>query len=218
MLPSGMRERIGRRLWLSVMSGSVRQESVLLPWPPTLEQRHLENCRVAASREILIAKLHLPQGCRIAEVGVFKGDFSRHLFDTCHPAELHLIDLDLRSHRIAERFQPEIAAGRIILHEGDSSAVVRQFSEGYFDAIYVDGDHSYDGVRRDIDAAAARIAERGVLIFNDYTYWSPCECMRYGVMQAVNEFCLNTNWEVAYFALDGYMYCDIAIHRKDRSG
>jgi hypothetical protein len=42
--------------------------------------------------------------------------------------------------------------------------------------------------------------------------------MRYGVMQAVNEFCLNTNWEVAYFALDGYMYCDIAIHRKDRSG
>ena len=204
MLPSGMRERIGRRLWLSVMSGAVRQESVLLPWPPTLEQRHLENCRIAASREILIAGLHLPGGpVASLKSGVFKGDFSRHLFDTRQRAD-DPIHLDLRSHRIAERFQPEIA-GRIILHEGDSSAVVRQFSEGYFDAIYVDGDHSYDGVRRDIDAAAPRIAERGVLIFNDYTYWSPCECMRYGVMQAVNEFCLNTDWEVAYFALERHV-------------
>ena len=58
-------------------------------------------------------------------------------------------------------------------------------------------------MRRDIDAAAPRIAERGVLIFNDDTYWSPCECMRYGVLQAVNKFCLNTDWEVAYLALDG---------------
>ena len=33
-----------------------------------------------------------------------------------------------------------------------------------------------------------------------------------------NEFCLNTDWEVAYLALDGYRHCDIAIHRNNRSG
>ena len=169
-----------------------------------------------ASREVLIAKLQLPRGCRIAEVGVFKGAFARYLFDTCQPAELHLIDLDVRSHGLAERFRSEIAAKRIILHEGDSSEVVKQFPDGYFNAIYIDGNHSYDGVRRDIDAAAPRIEEPGFLVFNDYTYWSPCECMRYGVMQAVNEFCVSENWEAVYFALDGYMYCDIAIQRKDR--
>ena len=53
----------------------------------------------------------------------------------------------------------------------------------------------------------------GYLIFNDYTYWSPVECIPYGVMHAVNELCLDEDWQVAYFALDPYMYCDVAIRR-----
>ena len=37
---------------------------------------------------------------------------------------------------------------RVILIQGDSSAVVRQLP-GKFDVVFVDGDHSYDGVTAD---------------------------------------------------------------------
>lgn len=42
--------------------------------------------------------------------------------------------------------------------------------------------------------------------------------MPYGIMQAVNEICLEREWEATHFALDGYMYCDIAIRRPSVAG
>ena len=99
------------------------------------------------------------------------------------------------------------------MHEADSSSVVSSFEDDYFDFIYIDADHSYQGVKRDIQSATSKVKEDGFLIFNDYTYWSPVECSRYGVIQAVNELCLAEDWEVVYFALAPHMYCDVALRR-----
>jgi hypothetical protein len=91
---------------------------------------------------------------------------------------------------------------------------VSTFPLEYFDVVYIDGDHSYLGVKKDIEASVPRLSAQGYLILNDYTCWSPCENLQYGVMPAVNEFCRRENWEATHLALDGYMYCDLAIRRR----
>lgn len=184
---------------------------IQMPVTPTLTQEYLNNCRVLANRETL---LHRMKSDGIAaEVGVQTGRFSRSILNICRPSKLHLIDLDLATFSIREQFKVEIDRGIVQLHEGDSSSIIQAFPDGYFDFIYIDGDHSYEGVKRDIQAAISKVNQRGFLLFNDYTYWSPVECMRYGVIQAVNELCIEGNWEIVYFALEQHMYCDVAVRR-----
>jgi hypothetical protein len=53
----------------------------------------------------------------------------------------------------------------------------------------------------------------GLLVFNDYTFWSHREFMSYGVVQAVNELALGDDWELRYFALEPEMYCDVVLQK-----
>jgi len=89
-----------RNAWMKAMSEFQDERGLVhLPVPPMLEDRHLANCRVLASRDSVIGLM--PRGGRIAEVGVLARDFSRVLLDKSSPAELHLVDLDLQSHGIS---------------------------------------------------------------------------------------------------------------------
>src|SRR6266436_6441580 len=77
----------------------------------------------------------MPKGSVVAEVGVFKGNFSRRILEIIEPQRLHLIDpwvhqdiplwqekadenhLDfLRD--VQRRFQPEVYRRRVIIHQG----------------------------------------------------------------------------------------------------
>jgi hypothetical protein len=201
-----------REAWMQVMSNYQDERGlVLLPFPPMLEDRHLANCRVVASRKKIIQGM--PKGGRIAEVGVLTGDFSQILLKECSPNKLHLIDKDLHTHKIHQRFSSQIKSGKVELHEGLSWRILKNFKNQYFDFIYIDADHSYEGVKKDIMVAKQKIQRDGYLIFNDYTYWSPVECIPYGVIRAVNELCLEEEWQIVFFSLDPYMYCDVVIRR-----
>lgn len=186
---------------------------VSFPLMPMLTQRHLENCRILPDRESALCRMKVGGIC--AEVGVETGKFSKSILEICRPSKLHLIDLNLQGYSIREQFQSDIDADVVCLHEGDSSTILQGFPERYFDFIYIDGDHKYEGgVKRDIQAATSKLSESGFLIFTDYTYWSPAECTPYGVIHAVNELCLEQDWEAVYFSLAHFMYCDIAIRRR----
>ena len=185
---------------------------ILLPHPaPMLKPQHMEGCYLLDSREAILNKMRT--GGVAAEVGVQTGEFSKSILDICSPSKIHLIDIDLTTHSIGKRFSTEISSGIVQLHEGDSSLILKQFPDSYFDFIYVDGNHSYQGVKQDIAAGKSKVKEEGFLIFNDYTYWSPVECIDYGVIQAVNELCIDDEWKMVYFALAHYMYCDVALKR-----
>jgi hypothetical protein len=190
-----------------------------LPQPPQgLTERQIENCHLLPNRTAILHKMK--KGGVVAEVGVAAGGFSRSILDICSPSEFHLIDLYLSSTSsltttvVSERFRAEINEGIVHLHEGDSSSWLAKFPDSYFDFIYIDGDHSYQGVKKDVQAGKSKVKDDGFLIFNDYTYWSPAECVVYGIVQAVNELCLEENWEMIYFALQTFMYCDVAIRRQ----
>jgi hypothetical protein len=123
-----------RDAWMQVISGyRDRRGMVCLPIPPILEDRYFENCQIFANRARMIQRL--PHGGHIAEVGVLAGDFSQVLLDECSPAELHLIDLDLHSHPIQERFADQVQSRRVVLHEERSYHALKKFPDQYFDFI-----------------------------------------------------------------------------------
>ncbi len=147
----------------------------------------------------------------IAEIGTQAGHFARRILDQVDPERLHLFDLEFDTLRSSN---PDVAADpRVELHLGDSSAILEQQPDGSFDLIYIDGDHAIDGVRRDTACAIRKVKAEGLLVFNDYTVWSPLEMTDYGVVPVVNALLVSGDWQVVYLALHPLMYCDIAISR-----
>ena len=182
-----------------------------VPWAPHLNPERLVNCRVLTSRYHLLDLL--PKNSVCVEVGTQEGRFARHIIDKTKPKALHLIDFDLRQ-LDASKLQTEISSGQIILHGGDSSAILSEFPDKFFDWIYIDGDHGYPGVKKDLAQAKIKIKDDGLIACNDYTHWSPAEVHPYGVPRAVNELCIEDDWELVYIALQGQGYHDVCIRRR----
>jgi hypothetical protein len=139
---------------------------------PPLTQDKIEGCRMFADRFTMLNSSLFPAGLVWAEVGVDKGAFSREILARTNPSKLHLIDLApdrLERANIASALDRGVAE----MHAGDSAEQLASFPDAYFDVIYIDGDHYYDGVKRDIAAARSKIKAHGLLVFNDYAAWSP---------------------------------------------
>lgn len=145
-----------------------------------------------------------------AEIGVHKGDFARRILRTTNPSELHLIDpwkyeasdtykralygggaaggqveMDERHQRVRTRFRSHIRGGRVTIHRGRSDAVLSAFPEAYFDWVYIDGNHSYEFVKADLDLCFEKVKPGGYIAGDDYTergWWQG------GVVSAVDEF------------------------------
>jgi hypothetical protein len=104
--------------------------------------------------------------------------------------------------------------GEVTVKEGDSSKNLNVYPDGYFDFIYIDGDHSYEGVQKDADVAKTKIKKDGIIAFNDYTLWSFYEMAEYGVPYVVNNLCINDEFKVIAFAFMHHGYHDIALRRS----
>jgi hypothetical protein len=169
-------------------------------------------CRVIANRHRAIECL--PKGGIVAEVGTQTGRFASHIFNVARPRKLHLFDLSLDWFDTSLLVEP-IRDGRVQIHLGDSSTELGKFPAEHFDWLYIDGDHSYPGVTRDIAQAVRTVKRDGLLVFNDYTVWSPLEACNYGVLKAVNELVNSGEWEFVYLALHPWGYHDAALRRRE---
>jgi hypothetical protein len=185
---------------------------------PMLQDGHVKNCRFVESRLKILE--YLPKNSLVAEVGTQYGYLAEQIMAIAKPQKLHLIDynLDLLKAEISKKqkslVQAGIENGTVELDEGDSSTILRSFPDEYFDWIYMDADHGYQGVCKDIEQGYTKVKAAGMMVFNDYTNWSVCELMPYGVAKAVNEFCIANNWEIVFFAFHSLGYHDVAIRKN----
>lgn len=151
----------------------------------------------------------------ICEIGVFKGEFSKLLYEIIKPNELHLIDIfegkmcsgDKDGNNIVwtnlndeynfllNYFSPY---KNIFIHKGKSSILLKNFDDDFFDLIYIDGDHSYIGVKEDLKISYNKIKHNGYICGHDYT-----NDKFPGVFKAVNEFCEEKNLSINYLTKDG---------------
>ncbi|MEO3474793.1 class I SAM-dependent methyltransferase [Roseomonas sp. CAU 1739] len=148
----------------------------------------------------------LPKGGIGAEIGVFRGSFSRVIFANARPKKLFLVDPWENSARPEhaaswyaaggqndmEKIHGEVThifgnrpyAGRVeVVRSGSVPWLSRQADES-LDFVYIDGDHSYDAVRQDIALSVAKVRSGGVIAVDDYSlgqWWGD------GVVRAVHE-------------------------------
>jgi hypothetical protein len=118
----------------------------------------------------------MPKGAICCEIGVDQGEFSQKILDVTLPSKLHLVDpwiyfagstyqdsiyegekggsqeeMDRRYDTVRRQFSREILAGRVLIHRGLSEDVAEEFPPDYFDWIYIDGNHLYEFVKRDLE-------------------------------------------------------------------
>lgn len=177
---------------------------------PELGYEHLQECELLPNRFEILKRL--PRHGRVAEVGVDRGDFSVRILETALPSELVLIDIDTGRISAENRHKLE-ASGVTQIIQGDSSTKIAELEDESFDWIYIDGDHKYDGVKKDIEAALPKVKKSGLLAFNDYTVWSPQSMFHCGVARAVNELCRNDGWRLVYLCLHSLFYNDVVVAR-----
>ena len=193
--------------------------------PPEL----LRNCSVLPSRYSLPE--YIPQGQVIAEIGVAVGGFSQFLIECCQPTrfiavdrfDLHELDsfwgkpchdwFGTKTHLefYTDKFEEIIKVGGMSVLVGDSPAQVSRLDDCSVDIFYVDGDHTYDGVWRDLDAIRPKIKPSGMLIMNDYT--SGDGANSYGVVKATHEFMVRHGYEMTILCLEPNMYCDVVLRQ-----
>lgn len=197
---------------------------------PEIKPELLKSAKLYCNRYDLIKSL--PRGGVWAEIGVAFGNFTSFVLETAHPECVHAFDIfrlheyeHLWGERTAERFENgthfdyyvnrfrrEIEAKILRVHQGDGATKIVTLPPSSFDVIYIDADHRYEAVVKDLNAAAMAIKPDGTIVMNDYTlYDASGNLEEYGVIQATNEFINKERCEVIAFAFHPGMYCDIAI-------
>src|SRR5262249_38284431 len=106
-----------------------------------------------------------------------------------------------------QRYATYIDNGTVRILVGDSSTLMAQQEDASYGIIYIDGDHSYESVRK--DAEIPKLRSDGILIFNDYVMNDCFDNEPYGIVPVVNSLCVNRGWRVLYFAFQSHMFCDI---------
>lgn len=93
--------------------------------------------------------------------------------------------MDMVYDSVRRRFESEVNAGVVKIHRSPSEEAAVEFSEGYFDWVYIDANHQYEFVRRDLDLYSPRVKKGGLITGDDYGtpgWWKD------GVTKAVEDF------------------------------
>jgi hypothetical protein len=174
-----------------------------------IKPEQIQDARLFRSRADLV--LHcsrLTTMQTIAEIGVYKGDFSQQLLNLLNPACCYLIDIDL------DKLHPELRIDkRVRLLRGRSWEVLEEVSDSTLDYVYVDGDHSYEGVKNDLLITHRKTKPGGIIQFNDYCTYSRDKNVPYGILDVVNSYLENNGGTIVGLSLDRSGYHDIAIQR-----
>lgn len=137
-------------------------------------------------QEILVPEVEKLEPDQIyLEVGVDKGK-SLSIARMVAQGGVKVYGVDLRD-------DPEVPYTDFI--RGDSVVVARMWSDkNRINVLFIDGDHSYEGCKADINAWYPHMAKDGVMLFHDHDGTSP------GVVKAVAEFVANHNVKEYYIS------------------
>jgi len=164
-------------------------------------------------RNILLDSL--PKNMKIAELGIFKGEFSKIILERLSPSELFLVDLFPEEMYSGDKDGNNIVLANLnqmykqIVEEFEqfenvkviksyTSDFLNSLENEYLDAVYIDADHSYDGVKTDLILSYEKVKNGGIIMGHDYT-----NHMFPGVVKAVNEFCEDYNLKIKFLTEDG---------------
>jgi SAM-dependent methyltransferase len=155
----------------------------------------------------------LPRRAECAEIGTWRGDFAAGILRSRRPRTLHLIDpwqhrdedayksamfggraregqraMDAIHQSVLDRFQRRIERQQVRVKRSRSVEAAATFDDETLDWVYIDGDHTYEAVKADLEAYHRAVKPGGFLAGDDYGltgWWGD------GVTRAVDEFAAN---------------------------
>lgn len=197
----------------------------------------LFNMTLTRPVEIYDTRDHLPRaiplssGSVIAKIGVYKGEFSRKLYEGFEPSKLVLI----------EPFEGQITSGdkngnNLETMEGEEAynalcteykgnarvEIIRDYStamlnheDNFYDLVYIDGDHSYECVKRDLLISFNKVKRHGWICGYafDVNPEKTNNRFDFGVKRAVCEFCMEKGLKVDKLFLDGCISFAVQVHK-----
>lgn len=143
------------------------------------------------------------------EIGFFKGDFSQQIYNTLDSRKHYVIDtftdtnhmsgdkdgINYSFQDMTKMQQYSISLGFETI-KGCSDELIN--IEDSLDFIYIDADHSYEWVKKDLNNAFIKINKGGIIAGHDYEeYKFP------GCYAAVNEFCYKNKYKPLIITNDG---------------
>jgi len=159
------------------------------------------------------------------ELGVLNGDFSQMILDVLKPIKLFLVDpfevndekydnMNITTAYSTERdfnlvlykFEKEIFSNQVDVVKGYSYDVVKCHANNSIDFIYIDASHLYKDVKRDLNDWLPKLKEKCLICGHDYIKHES-----FGVIQAVDEFCKEYDFEMILFNEHGG---DFALKNK----
>lgn len=155
-----------------------------IPFDPTNRYRRWET---------YLAKYHCDVIC---EVGVKQGFHFAYLI-AHHPKEAVAVDCWGGPADKLPKFKQSVEGKPFVkIVQKYSSEAVKDFPDGHFDYIFIDADHTYEGVSKDLVDWYPKVKIGGVFCGHDYVVARNC-----GVIQSVNEF-VQRNHITTFFLLE----------------
>uniref|UniRef100_A0A6M3IMM3 Putative methyltransferase n=1 Tax=viral metagenome TaxID=1070528 RepID=A0A6M3IMM3_9ZZZZ len=158
--------------------------------------------KVLCKKRWHLVKDWMPHGGIGIEIGIARARFSRVCLSFLNPDKLFLVDSwdrgqhtsraglredwtavqESRRREAYSSMRPDIEAGRVEIIQSLSVDAATRFPDEYFDWVFVDADHSYEGCHADAVAYLPKLKSGGLMIFHDYGVREG-----YGVKQVVDE-------------------------------
>lgn len=180
----------------------------------SLDEVHTEHARLLPDRGRLLEAL--PKGGVVAELGVAEGEFSEEILARNKPQQLYLVDpwdMDRYSKGlqiIKSKFELEIGSSRVVIRQGTSLDMLSQFDDKTFDWIYIDTDHSFALTWEELVLADRKVKQVGRIAGHDFCTGNTVKPVVYGVVEAVNKFCVDYGWRFEFLTLEPdahFSYC-----------
>lgn len=161
----------------------------------------------------------LPPNSIGAEIGVFKGDFSKLILKYAKPNRVHFIDVwwtlygeyypdwgeytnygKLSTYKAYDIFLNNIKPYKgnidIQIHTGNDIDILNNFPDNYFDWVYIDSSHEYEHTYNELVLLDKKIKRDGIICGHDYV--NDINHIHYGVKKAVHEFLIEYNYHLFY--------------------
>jgi len=130
----------------------------------------------------------------IAEIGVYQGGLTGYLLDNCRSIKEYYGVDPWKDYYMGEtnrviKWQKVFSTASLLLSKHkqltllkmESVDAAEKFPDYYFDMVFIDGDHCYEAVKKDILVWKSKVKPEGILCGHDYCSGKP------GVVKAVNE-------------------------------
>jgi len=223
-----LRTRFNYIIWLTIaffQINTVKPEEKYLK--SELHQKIISPTPWLTSRTDLLKIL--PKQGTVAEIGVQKGDFSEEILLYAQPTHLYLIDCWQEQNQenypndpanvtqnqqealyqfVCQKFAFD---KRVIIIRDFSPDVTRLFKDNSLDWVFIDANHTYEAVKKDLEAWFSKVKVGGFICGHDYTYTN---LFPLGVVPAVNEFVKKNNLKIDYLTNELHGWVSYAIRKK----